>query len=79
MKEKVIPIRIKREKEETKSINEIRKQLNDDDEDIKFEEEIEEVMRLGPYIGGARPIKLRLLARTYKLTRDIEEYKDVFI
>ena len=76
-------MRIKREKEETKCIKEILKQLNDEDGNTKFEEEVEEVMRLGLYIeGGVRPIKLRLktqtateeiLARTYKL-RDIAEY-----
>ena len=68
-------------------MKEILKQLNDE-EDTKFEEEVKEVMRLGPYIeGGVRPIKLKLktqtateeiLVRTYKL-RDIEEYNDVFI
>ena len=62
--------------------------MNDEDENTKFEEEVEEVMRLGPYIeGGVRPIKLRLktqtaideiLARTYKF-REIGEYKDVLI
>ena len=56
LKEKVIPMRIKREKEETKCIKEILKQFNDEDENTKF---LEEVMRLGPYIeGGVRPIKL---------------------
>ena len=58
MKEKVIPIRIQRKKE-TKSIKEILKQLNDEDEVTKFQ--VEEVMKLEPYIeGGVRPIKLRL-------------------
>ena len=80
-------MRIMKEKEETKSIKEILKQLSDEDEDTKFEEEVEEIMRLGPYIEGVRPIKLRLksqtatkkiLTKTYKF-RDIEEYKDVFI
>ena len=33
-------MRIKREKEETKSIKEILKQLNDEYEDTKFEEEV---------------------------------------
>ena len=61
LKEKIITMRIKREKEETRCIKEIVKQLNDEDENTKFEEEVEEVMRLGPYIeGGVRPIKLRL-------------------
>ena len=60
---------------------EILKQLNDEDEETKFEEEVEQVMRLGPYIeGGVRPIKLRIktqtatediLVRTYKIW-DIE-------
>ena len=86
LKEKVIPMGIKREKEDTKCIKEILKQLNDADEDTKFEEEVEVVMRLDPYIeGGVRPIKLRLkiqtatkesLARTYH-PRDIEEYKTI--
>ena len=78
---------VQREKEETKCIKEILKQLNDEDENTKFEQEVEEVMRLGPYIEGVRPIKLRLktqtateeiLVRTYKL-RNIAEYKDVLI
>ena len=35
------------------------KQPNDKDEDTKFEDEVEEVMRLGLYIeGDVRPIKL---------------------
>ena len=73
-------MRIKTEKQEAKTIKDILKQLNDEDEDTKFEEE---VMPLGPYIeGGVRPIKLRLktqtatediLTRTYQL-RDIEKY-----
>ena len=60
---------------------EILKQLNDEDEETKFEEEVEQVMSLGPYIeGGVRPIKLRIktqtatediLVRTYKIW-DIE-------
>ena len=86
LKEKVIPMRIKREKE-TKCIKKILKQFNDEDENTKFEEKVEEVMRLGPYIEGVRPIKLRLktqtateeiLARTYKL-RYIEDCKDMII
>ena len=84
LKENVIPIRIKREKEETKCIKEILKQINYEDVNTKSEEE---VMRLSPYIEGVRSIILRLktqtatekiLARTYKL-RDNEEHKDVFI
>ena len=73
----VIPMKIKREKEETKSSKVILKQLNDEDENTKFEEE---VMSLGPCIeGSVRLIKLGLktqtvteniLAMTYKL-RDI--------
>ena len=88
LKERVIPMRTKREKEETTCIKKILKQLNDEDENTKFEEKVEEIMRLGPYIeGSVRSIKLRLktrtateeiLVRTYKL-RDIVEYKDVFI
>ena len=63
-KEKVINMRIKRKKE-TKCIKEILKQLNDEEENTKFEEEVEEVMRLGPYIeGGVRPIKLRPKTQT---------------
>ena len=38
LKEKVISIRTEREQEETKYIKEILKQLNDEDENIKFEE-----------------------------------------
>ena len=71
LKEKVIPMKAKREKEETKCIKEILKQLNYEDENTKFE-------------GGIRPIKLRLKtqtatkrSQTYKL-RDIAEYKDVY-
>ena len=63
LKEKVIPMRIKREKE-TKCIKKILKQFNDEDENTKFEEKVEEVMRLGPYIEGVRPIKLRLKTQT---------------
>ena len=69
-------------------MKEILKQLNDEDENTKFEKEVEEVMRLGPYNeGGVKPIKLRLktqiateeiLTGTYML-RDIAENKDVFI
>ena len=52
-------MRIKRDKEET--IKEILKQLNDEDENTKLEEEVEVVMRLGSYIErGLRPVKLRL-------------------
>ena len=59
LKEKVIPMRTVKEKEETKCIKEILKQLKDEDENTKLEEEVEEVMRLGPYIeGSVRPIKL---------------------
>ena len=39
LKEKVIPMRIKKEKEETKCIQEILKQLNDVDENTEFETE----------------------------------------
>ena len=53
-------MRINTEKEKTKWIKEILKQLNDEDENTKFEEEVEEVMRLDLYIErGVRPIKLR--------------------
>ena len=38
LKQKVIPIRTMREKEETKCIKEILKQLNDEDENTKFED-----------------------------------------
>ena len=38
LKEKVISIRTEREQEETKYIKEILKQLNEEDENIKFEE-----------------------------------------
>ena len=83
LKEKVISMRTKREKEGTKCIKEILKQLNDEDENTKFEKEVEEIMRLGPYIEGDVRLKTQsateeILARTYKL-RDIVEYKDVFI
>ena len=40
LKEKVTPMRIKREKEETKCIKEILKQLNDEDENTKYEEKV---------------------------------------
>ena len=43
-------MRIEREKEETNSIKEILNQLNYEDEDTKFEEEVDEVMRLAPYM-----------------------------
>ena len=45
LKEKVIPMRTKREKEETKCIRGILKQLYDEDDNTKFEEEVEEVMK----------------------------------
>ena len=68
LKEKLIPMRIKREKEETKCIKEILKQLNDEDENTKFEKEVEEVIRLGPYIeGGVRPDVLNLFNLLYPL------------
>ena len=38
LKEKVITMRIKREKEETKCIKNILKQISDEDENTKFEE-----------------------------------------
>ena len=66
-----LPTRIKRKKKETKSIKEILKQLNDEDEDTKFEEEIEEVMRLGPYIED-KPSRLDLL-----FTKEINLEKDI--
>ena len=48
-------------KEKKKCIKVILKQLNDEDEHTKFEEKVEEVMRLGSYIEGrVRQIKLRL-------------------
>ena len=80
-------MRIMREKGVTKSIKKILNLLKDEDEDTKFQEDVEEVLRLGPYIEGVEPIKLRLnkqtatkeiCARTHQL-RDIEEYKNVFI
>ena len=60
LKEKVIPMRIKREKEETNSMKEILKQLNDEDKDTKFEEEVEEVKSLSAHIEGFRSVNLRL-------------------
>ena len=48
-------MRIKRDKEETKNIKEILKQLNDEDEHHEFED-VEELMRLGPYIEDLRPV-----------------------
>ena len=60
-----------------KKLKEILKQVNDENEDTKFEEEVEEAMRLGPYTeDGVRPVNIRLntqiatkeiLARTYQL------------
>ena len=44
LKEKVLPMRTKREKEETKCIKEILKHDDDEDKNTKFEE-VEEVMR----------------------------------
>ena len=61
IKRKVIPIRIKSDEEETKSIKEILKQLNIEDDETKFEEE---VVRLGPYTEGVSQVKLKLQIET---------------
>lgn len=87
IKEKNIPMKINRDKEETKKAKEILKQLNEE-EDIKFEEELDEVVRLGPYTEGkVRPMKMRLksqiateqiLRRAHRLKQS-EEHKDVYL
>ncbi len=42
---------LKRDKEEKKTVKDLLKKLNDED-DTKFREEVEEVVWLGPYLEG---------------------------
>ena len=60
MKEKNITLKFKRDKEEANNVKEVLKKLNDEEE-TKFEEEIEEIQRMRRYEEGkTRPLKLRL-------------------
>ena len=87
LKEKNIILKFKRDKKEANNIKEILKTLNDEEEQ-KFEEEIEEIQRMERYEEGkTRPQKLRLesqavteeiLARAFTLKR-AEEYNEVYI
>ncbi len=77
IKEKNITCKLKRDKEETKTEKDLLKKLNDED-DIKFKEEVDEVVLLGLYLQvKTRHMKIRLklqqaaeeiLERTSKLT-----------
>ena len=76
-----------RERDELKKAKEIIAKLNTETDD-KYEEEIEEVFRLGKYVeGGARPLKIRfrsqntveeLLWRTGRLSKE-EELKNLWL
>ena len=76
-----------REKDELKKAKEIIAKLNTESDD-KYEDEIEEVFRLGKYVeGGARPLKIRfrsqntveeLLWRTSKFSKE-EELKNLWL
>ena len=80
-------MKFKRDKEEANNVKKILKKLNDEEE-TKFEEEIEEIQRMGCYgEGKTSPLKLRLksqaiteeiLARAFTLKR-AEEYNEVYI
>ena len=62
-KEKDIPLKATREREELKRAKEILSAIVDDGEEI--EEQIEEVFRLGRYVKhGARPMKIRFSTQT---------------
>lgn len=87
LKEKTITYKPKRDKEELKSIKDLLKNLNDDEQQ-SIEEEVEEIHRMGPYTEGkTRPIKIKLrsqkaaediLYRTTKL-KETEDCKDIYI
>ena len=87
MKEKNITLKFKRDKEKANNVKKILKKLNDEEE-TKFDEEIEEIQRMGRYEEGKiRPLKLRLksqavteeiLAKAFTLKR-AEEYNEVCI
>lgn len=86
LKEKVLPSRNERVKDEMKVARDIISEVGDDN--MELDEEIEEVYRLGKYEEGrARPMKIKLrtqaavmkvLGRTWKLAQT-EEFKRVWI
>ena len=86
LKEKVLPLRHIREKEERRVVKEIFKEVKEENDEI--EEEIEEVSRIGKYEeGGSRPIKVKLrsqveaeeiLQRAWRLSKK-EGLKRIFI
>lgn len=77
-----------REREEVKKAKEVIASLNNEDEDERYEEEIEEVYRLGPFKQGEnRPLKVKfrsqaeaeeLLYRAGRLSK-MDEYKDIWL
>ena len=77
-----------REREEVKKVKEILASLNDEEENEKYEDEVEEVRRLGRFVqGGVRPIKIRfksqiaaeeLLYRAGRFSKS-DQYKDVWL
>lgn len=87
MKENKVTYRPRREREELRSVRDLLKNLNDQERQ-NLEEEVEEILRLGPYKEGiSRPVKVVLksqnateevLYRTAKL-RDIEGCKEIYI
>ena len=77
-----------RERDEVKKAKEVIASLNNEEEDERYEEEIEEVYRLGRFKQGEnRPLKVRfrsqaeaeeLLYRAGRLSKT-EEYKDIWL
>jgi len=86
VKEKMLPVRPIREKDEMKVVKDILKVVQEENSDQ--DEEIEEVSRLGRYEeGGMRPMKVKfrsqvkaceILSRSWKLAQR-EEYKKIWI
>jgi len=86
VKEKMLPVRPIREKDEMKVVKDILKVVQEENPDQ--DEEIEEVSRLGRYKeGGMRPMKVKfrsqvkaceILSRSWKLAQR-EEYKKIWI
>ena len=77
-----------REREEVKKAKDIIASLNNEEENEKYEDEVDEVRRLGRYVqGGARPIKIRfksqvaaeeLVCRAGRFSKS-EAYKNVWL
>ena len=88
VKEIKMSSKLLREREEVKKIKEILASLNDEEENEKYEDEVEEVRRLGRFVqGGVRPIKIRfksqiaaeeLLYRAGRFSKS-DQYKDVWL